>query len=148
MTTCLLSSKKQNGAHGKAAPFHCRVLCEVQFVVNICGTVCELFKNKSVSEKLPARTAMQNIVEKWQQMGSVANKNYKYPKRVRTPENIARGQESLEQCLTKSQRRLSVQVRIKISSCRNVIKEYSHMYPYEFSVVHQLKPKDKVLRGQ
>ncbi|KAJ4438211.1 hypothetical protein ANN_14150 [Periplaneta americana] len=48
------------------------------------------FQNGRVLAKPPAKTAMQNLVAKWRETGSVANKNRNYPKRVRTPENIAR----------------------------------------------------------
>ncbi|KAJ4444292.1 hypothetical protein ANN_06084 [Periplaneta americana] len=74
---------------------------------------------------------------------TVANKNRNYPKRVLTPENIARVPESLEQSPTKSQRRLSVQVGIKRTSCRNIIKKGLHLYPYKFTVVHALKRPDE-----
>ncbi|KAJ4447744.1 hypothetical protein ANN_09752 [Periplaneta americana] len=71
------------------------------------------FQTGRVLANPSAKAAMQNLVAKWRETGSVVNKNRNYPKRVRTPENIARVQESLEQSPTKSQRRLSVQVRIK-----------------------------------
>ncbi|KAJ4433261.1 hypothetical protein ANN_15520 [Periplaneta americana] len=74
-----------------------------------------------VLAKPPAKAAMQNLVAKWRGTGSVMNKNRNYPKRVRTPENIARVQESLEQSPMKSQRRLPVQVGIKRISCRKNI---------------------------
>ncbi|KAJ4441295.1 hypothetical protein ANN_11149 [Periplaneta americana] len=89
---------------------------------------------------------MQNLVTKWRETGSVENKTSNYPKRVRTPENIARVQESLEQSPTKSQRRLSVQVGIKRTSCRNIIEKNLRLYPYKFTVVHALERPDEPSR--
>ncbi|KAJ4447866.1 hypothetical protein ANN_09875 [Periplaneta americana] len=66
------------------------------------------FQTGRVLAKPPAIAAMQNLVAKLRETGSVANRNGNYPKRVRTPENISLVQESLEQSPTKSQRRLSV----------------------------------------
>ncbi|KAJ4446106.1 hypothetical protein ANN_12798 [Periplaneta americana] len=51
--------------------------------------------------------------------------------------------ESLEQNQTKSQCCLSVQVGIKRTLCRNIIKKYLHPYPYKFTVVHALKHPDE-----
>ncbi|KAJ4451740.1 hypothetical protein ANN_03211 [Periplaneta americana] len=80
-----------------------KVLCEAQFIEKLCGTVCSRVSDWTCFGKPPAKAAMQNLVEKWRETGSVANKNRNYPKRVRTPENIARVQESLKQSPTKSQ---------------------------------------------
>lgn len=85
---------------------------------------------------------MQNLVAKLREKVSVLNKKSKYPKRVRTLENIVRVQEFLEQISTKSQRHLLVQVIIK-RFCWNFIKNYIRRYPYKFSVVHDLMPIDK-----
>lgn len=43
------------------------------------------FKNERVLAKPAAKSAMQNIVAKWRETGSVVNKNRNYPKRDRTP---------------------------------------------------------------
>ncbi|KAJ4438404.1 hypothetical protein ANN_14349 [Periplaneta americana] len=47
---------------------------------------------------------------------------------------------------TKSQCRLSVQVGIKRTSCRNIIKQVLHLYPYKFTVVHALERPDEPSR--
>ena len=98
--------------------------------------------------KPSAKYAVQNLMAKWCETGSVGNKNRNYPKRVRTPENIAQVNDSLQNSPTKSQRRLSVQVGIKRSSCQNIIEKDLHLYPYKFSVVHELKLPDKPARVQ
>ncbi|KAJ4443120.1 hypothetical protein ANN_04770 [Periplaneta americana] len=79
----------------------------------LCGTVCASVSDWTCFGKTPAQAAMLNLVAKWCETGSLANKNRNYPKRVRTPENFARVQENLEQNPTKLQRRLSVQVGIQ-----------------------------------
>lgn len=39
------------------------------------------FQTGRVLAKLPAKAAIQNVVAKWNETGSVANKNRNYPKR-------------------------------------------------------------------
>ncbi|KAJ4435062.1 hypothetical protein ANN_23636 [Periplaneta americana] len=48
------------------------------------------FQTGRVLAESPVNAAMQNLLAKWRETGSVANKNRNYPERVRTPENIAR----------------------------------------------------------
>ena len=88
---------------------------------NSSKTCAELFAEEYMTGNVlaipPAKFAMQNLVAKWRKTGSVLNQNRNYPKRIRTPKNIAKLKQSLEQSPTKSQRHLSMQVGIKMSSC-------------------------------
>ncbi|KAJ4429860.1 hypothetical protein ANN_22064 [Periplaneta americana] len=104
-----------------------------QFIEKVCGTVCGRVSDWTCFGKTSSEGCNAKLGAK------MANKNRNYPKRVRTPENIVRLQESLEQSPTKSQRRLSVQVGIKRTLCRNIIKKDLHLYAYKFTLLHPLK---------
>ncbi|GFU38028.1 hypothetical protein NPIL_365251 [Nephila pilipes] len=59
-------------------------------------------KNGRGLAKSPAKSTMQNLVVKWWETGSLANKNRNFPKRARTPENITQVNRSMEKTPTKS----------------------------------------------
>ena len=110
-----------------------------------CG---QWFAEKFNGVKVPAKSAMQRLVVKWRQTGSVLNKSKNTPKRVRTPEKVAEVQQKMLQSPTKSTRRLSQETTISHRSCRRILHLDLHMHPYRVSVVHALQPPDAPQRRQ
>jgi hypothetical protein len=93
--------------------------------------------------KPPVKLAIQDLVKKWRETGSVLNKKRSYQKRVCTPENIDSVENRMFQSPTKSTRRLSQQTGISRTSCRRILKSDLVLKPYKVTVVHELKPDQK-----
>jgi len=95
----------------------------------------------------PTATTVSRLVQKFEESGSVATR--KSPGRnrnVRTQQNIAVVQDSVNVSPVKSLRRRSQQLGMSTSSVHRILKKDLHMHPYKIQLTQQLKPADHAKR--
>lgn len=98
-------------------------------------------------DNAPTATTVSRLVQKFEESGSVATR--KSPGRnrnVRTQQNIAVVQDSVNVSPMKSLRRRSQQLGMSTSSVHRILKKDLHMHPYKIQLTQELKPADHAKR--
>lgn len=96
--------------------------------------------------RVPDRKCVLMWVDTFRETGSVSRKRKGPPRTVRTPENVGRVRESIQQSPRRSARKHAVALGMSSRSLRRILHCDLHLHPYKMIGVQQLSEQDYVTR--
>ena len=105
------------------------------------------FRNHFIVREQPSENTIRNLIARFESKGSVHDSACSgRPKTSRTPENIDRDRESVNENPETSTRKRETQFRMARSSLRRITKKDLLLFPYKLQMVHEMSPQDPANR--
>ena len=105
------------------------------------------FKRVYKCKTAPCGQTIRNLVKKFEEDGSVANKSAPGPVfTARTPHNIAKIQKKIEESPRHSQRMISRKKKISKSTVRRILVDDLSLFPYKIQVLQKQSKNNKKQR--
>jgi hypothetical protein len=98
--------------------------------------------NIPVGGNVPSRNSILDWYYKFQNTGSVLTTYKGSQKSVRTPENIERVRQAIDQSPQRSTRRHSQSLNLSTRTVRRILHNDLQLFPYKVQIVQQLLPND------
>jgi len=102
--------------------------------------------NIPVGGNVPSRNSILDWYHKFQNTGSVLRTYKGSQKSVRTPENIERVRQAIEQSPQRSARRHSQWLNLSTRTVQRILHNDLQLFPYKVQIVQRLLPNDFVTR--
>lgn len=102
--------------------------------------------NILVGGNVPSRSSILDWYHKFQNTGSVLTTYKGSQKSVRTPENIERVRQAIDQSPQRSARRHSQSLNLSTRTVQKILHNDLQLFPYKVQIVQQLFPNDFGMR--